>query len=316
MLGLASREDSLETLADGPAALTAMPSTRRRDPAMDSDPSPALRRRQVGTRLRQLRERAGRSLTEVAAYLDCSAAKVSRMETGRLLARVPDVRNLLDLYEVGEEQRAELLDLVRESREKGWWEHYPDIIKAGFGTFVGLENSASEIWDYTTHAVPGLLQTNEYAYTVQANRVDVAEEAAERYIEVRMARQAILTRPRPPKVTFIVDEAVLHRVSALDSAAGRQQLEHLGRSAGKPNIKVRILPYSAGVVSHLPYTILGFPDPADPKIVYVEGLVESSYETKVEAVAQYVAVYDQMRSLALSQKESLSLIARVAAGRR
>lgn len=276
---------------------------------MDSDPSPALRRRQVGARLRQLREAAGRSLTEVAAYLECSAAKVSRIETGRLLARIPDVRNLLDLYDVPEQQRAELLDLVRESREKGWWQRYPDIVEAGFGTFVGLENSASEIWDYSTHAVPGLLQTNEYAYTVQANRADVSEETAERYIEVRMARQAILSRPHPPRTTFIIDESVLHRVAALDSLASRQQLDRLCQLARRPGITIRVLPYSAGVVSHLPFTVLGFPDPADPKVVYVEGLIESMYEYRPHAVAQYTALYDVMRSLALNQKESVALIA-------
>src|SRR5262249_4223342 len=61
--------------------------------AMDPNPGPVLRRRQAGIRLRQLREAAGKSLGDVAAYLDCSAAKISRIETGRLRARIPDVRN-------------------------------------------------------------------------------------------------------------------------------------------------------------------------------------------------------------------------------
>lgn len=280
---------------------------------MDFDASPALRRRQVGAQLRQLRETAGRSLTEVATHLGCSAAKVSRIETGRLLARVPDVRNLLDLYAVSEQQRADLLDLVRESREKRWWDGYSDILDAGYATFVGLEDSASDISEYSTHVVPGLLQSHEYAYTVQANRADVGVEAADRYIELRMARQAILTRPQPPQATFIIDQSVVDRVAALGSLAGRQQLERLCEAADAPNITIRVLPYTAGVVSHLTYIGLAFPDPADPKVVCVEGLVETVCEERPAAVARYLMVYDQMRSLALDQEESLALIA--AAGR-
>ncbi|HEX5496689.1 MAG TPA: helix-turn-helix transcriptional regulator, partial [Mycobacteriales bacterium] len=84
----------------------------------DIDPGPIFRRRQVGTRLRGLRESAGKSLDDVASYLDCSAAKVSRIETGRLLARIPDVRHMLDLYGITGTPRDDLLDLVRQSRQK------------------------------------------------------------------------------------------------------------------------------------------------------------------------------------------------------
>jgi hypothetical protein len=103
---------------------------------------------------------------------------------------------------------------------------------------------------------------------------------------------------------------VLHRVAALDPTTSREQFERLTQLARKPNVTVRVLPYSAGIVSHLSYTILAFPDPADPKIVYVEGLIESIYESRFQAVAKFVAVYDVMRSLALSPAESLALIAR------
>src|SRR6266536_3651656 len=62
--------------------------------------SPVMRRRHLGSRLREVREEAQKSLEEVAQYLECSVAKVSRIETGRVGVRVPDVRSMLDLYKV------------------------------------------------------------------------------------------------------------------------------------------------------------------------------------------------------------------------
>src|SRR5215468_7736160 len=142
-----------------PRAGSSSPHAHSEGGTMDPHPGPVLRRRQAGIRLRQLREAAGKSLGDVAAYLDCSAAKISRIETGRLRARIPDVRNMLDLYNVPEPQQAEILDLVRESREKVWWHDFSDIMYDGFDTFLGLEDSAAKISHYESYLIHGLLQT-------------------------------------------------------------------------------------------------------------------------------------------------------------
>jgi transcriptional regulator with XRE-family HTH domain len=281
---------------------------------MASEPSPILRRRQVGTRLRQLREAAGKSLADVAAYLECSAAKVSRIENGRLLARIPDVRNMLDLFEVGDTDRAELLDLVRESREKGWWQSYSDVLGEVQGQSLGFEDSASEIWNYDEYLVPGLLQTREFAYAVAANRLDIPERVVERQIEMRMIRQSILTRPVPPRVFFVLDESVLHRIAAFGGTVARQQLDRFVAAAALPNVTVQIQPYTLGITSHVSFTVYTFPDPADPRMVYLDGLVENLLDSRVGAVGQYVANFEAIRSLTLSAEESTAFIARVAAG--
>jgi transcriptional regulator with XRE-family HTH domain len=280
---------------------------------VDPTPGPVLRRRQVGTRLRQLREAAGRSLVDVAAYLDCSAAKISRIETGRLPARTSDVRNMLDLYDVAEPERGHLLALVRESREKGWWHTYTDILVDGYDTYLGLEESASALFQYETYLVPGLLQTRDYAYAVQANRNDIAEETAERYIEVRMHRQAILSRPNPPALSYVLDESVLHRTAALGAVTGRAQLDQIAILGRRPNITLQILPYSAGICTHVSFTIFGFPDPGDPKVMYLEGLTGPAFESKIETVGRYAHVYDGLRSAALPPEESIAMVAALAA---
>jgi transcriptional regulator with XRE-family HTH domain len=282
---------------------------------MDPNPGPVLRRRQAGTRLRQLREAAGKSLAEVAAYLECSAAKISRIETGRLPARVPDVRNMLDLYQVSDPQRAELLDLVRESREKGWWHEYADILEGDTGVYLGLEDSAAQIWWYEAYLVPGLFQTREYAYAVHAPDVDSSEETVDRYVELRMRRQAILTRPHPPELHCVLDESVFHRAVALGTAVGKQQLDRLTEVAQRPNTTLQVRTYAAGLgaTGGLPFTIFGFPDPADPRTVYAEGFLRPWVESKIASVARYVAAYDELRSVALDPVESMAFIAALAA---
>jgi transcriptional regulator with XRE-family HTH domain len=281
---------------------------------MATDPSPILRRRQVGTRLRQLREASGRSLADVAAYLDCSAAKVSRIETGRLLARVPDVRNMLDLYQVDQPARDELLDLVRESREKGWWQSYSDVVDEVYGQSLGYEDSASEIWSYDQYVINGLLQTREFAYAVAANRLDVPDPHVDRNVEVRMIRQAILDRREPPRLFFVLDESVLQRLAAIGGTVGRHQVDHLLNLADRPNITIQVQPYSVGITVHLSFTVYSFPDPTEPRVVYLNGLVDSVIESRVGAVGQYIANFETVRGLALSPEESRAFLARSAAG--
>ena len=66
---------------------------------------PTVRRRQLGAELRRLRETAGRTIEEAAEHLECSTARVSRIETGQggATPRAKDVKSLLELYEVHDE---------------------------------------------------------------------------------------------------------------------------------------------------------------------------------------------------------------------
>src|SRR5262249_35991559 len=104
--------------------------------------------------------------------------------------------------------------------------------------------------------------------------------------------------------------SVLHRIEALGPVVGQQQLEQLIQISRLPNVTLRILPYSAGIGASNGYsfTIFVFPDPADPKAVYVPNLLGPSFESKLESVARYTLAYDGLRSAALSPHESISFI--------
>ncbi len=101
---------------------------------MTGEHSPTVRRRRLAAELRALREAARLTCEEVAEHLECSASKISRVETGRVSVSPRDVRDMLSLYGVDEQQRDSLVQLARESRQKGWWHAYSDTIQPWFGT--------------------------------------------------------------------------------------------------------------------------------------------------------------------------------------
>lgn len=62
--------------------------------------SPTVRQRELGKRLRELRNQHGVTVEEVAERLLCSATKISRLETGARRPNLRDVRDLCGLYDV------------------------------------------------------------------------------------------------------------------------------------------------------------------------------------------------------------------------
>src|SRR4051812_39233623 len=124
---------------------------------MSDGRSPTVRRRRLGMELRGLREASGLMIEDVAKHLECSMSRVSRIETGKSVARIRDVRDMLDLYGlVGGNQRDQLLNLAKDAQQRGWWTEYEAVLSAGLDTYIGLEASAASIRSFQTHLVPGL----------------------------------------------------------------------------------------------------------------------------------------------------------------
>jgi hypothetical protein len=82
-----------------------------------------------------------------------------RGHSGDRRIRPVDLRRLLDLYEVHDDQREVMLTLARQARERGWWRSYSDAVPEWFEVYPGLEAEAAVIHDYAAELVPGLLQT-------------------------------------------------------------------------------------------------------------------------------------------------------------
>jgi transcriptional regulator with XRE-family HTH domain len=273
-----------------------------------------VRRRRLAVELRRLREAAGLTCEQVAARLDCSASKISRIETGRVSVSPRDVRDLLRIYGVPEDQQEVLIQLARESRQKGWWQGYGDSVQPHLATYLGMESEASEIRQYSVARLPLLLQTEDYAREVViGGRVGRGRypDPADRVVEMMMERQR-LARASPPTMWVVMDEAALRRQVG-GREIMRQQIEHLLELSSTPTTFVQFLPFGAGgyVALDLPFVILSFPDPADAGVTAIGYATGVLWIEDTAEVDQYNIFFRHLQAAALSLADSAALMTSV-----
>jgi transcriptional regulator with XRE-family HTH domain len=274
--------------------------------------SPTVRRRELGALLRGLRTEQGLTVEHVAERLLCSTSKVSRMETGQRGATLRDVRDLCEIYGVTDENRvAYLMELAREGKQQGWWQSY-DL---DYATYVGLEEAAVALSYYQSSIVPGILQTRGYA---RATHVGGWQEyppgRIDEHVDVRIRRQRLLTRDPPLQVTVVLDEAVLHREVG-GPAVMAEQLQHLTEMAKLPSVSIQVIPFTAGAHPAMDsmFDILEFEGSAAGSVVYVEGLMGWLYLERAPDISRYLRIFELLRSIALTPKESIELMLEVQA---
>lgn len=270
--------------------------------------SPTVRRRRLGLELRRLREASGLTIEVVADRLECSSSKISRIETGHTGVTPRDVRDMLAVYGLAGPAADELVQVARDARQKGWWHLYGTVLT---GAYVGLEAAASSIRSYEVQVIPGLLQTETYARSMlHAGGPGRSDTEVDRRVRVRMARQSLLVQDDPLDLWVVLDETIFHRLVG-GSAVMREQLDHLVRSAARPNITVQVLPFSAGahVAMEGSFTILGYDEPADPDVVFAENAAGGLFLEKDEELQRYHYIFDHLRATAMPPEESVAFIA-------
>jgi transcriptional regulator with XRE-family HTH domain len=273
--------------------------------------SPTIRRRRLGAELREHREKARVTIERVAERLECSASKISRIETGHTSATVRDVRDMLEIYGVDGPVRDELLLIAREARQKGWWHPYTAVLSSAY---VGLEQAARSIRAYEQQVVPGLLQTEEYAKAmIRSARPDLKAEEVDQKVRVRSGRQSLLTQDDPIDVWVVLDETVVSRPVGGD-AIMRAQLKSLLEAAELPNVTIQILPFSTGAHAGMDgsFTILDFPESGDLDVVYTENATGGLFLEKADQLQRYRFIFDHIRAAAIRPEESVALIAKLA----
>jgi transcriptional regulator with XRE-family HTH domain len=271
-----------------------------------------MRRRRLAAELHRLRTTSHLTLEEVAGHLECSPAKVSRIENGQVAVRIQDAKELLDLYDVDGEQRAALLQMVRQARGKGWWATYGDLLDESSQTMLSLEDEASAILVYETNLVTPLLQTRRYAWEVLSSRTDSQLDLVQRRVDLQMARQQIMDRPNAPRLNVVLDEASLRRAISIPDIM-REQYERLAATARRMDVSLRVLPFDAGAYQAMgfPFQIFEFID-EDPDLVYVELLNRGEIFESAEEVGRYRAAFTQVRERSLPEEESRNLLDKLA----
>ena len=281
------------------------------DPPVDA----TVLRMLLGTRLRRLREAAGITPEDAASQIRASRSKISRLETGRVGLKRRDVRDLLILYGVTDEPRqSRFLAQVERSNAPDWWMKYTDVLPDWFETYLGLESAASAIRSFEIQFVHGLFQTEDYARAVTRLGHKTAPEAEiERRVGLRLSRQSLLTRPRPPKIWSVMDEAVLRRPVG-GRAVMRAQLKHLLEVANLRHVTFQVAPFAPGghTAAGGSFTVLRFEERDLPDVVYIEQLTGAIYLDQRHDVEHYLEVVDQLSSEALTPAASRGFIERVA----
>ncbi|WP_067456546.1 helix-turn-helix domain-containing protein [Actinomadura macra] len=275
--------------------------------------SPTLRRRRLSAELLRLREAAGITATAAAKRLDWHPSKLTRMERNEWRRPLPrDVVDLLDLYGITDEGRRErLVTLAKEGRQRGWWHPYEAELSDQYTTYIGLEAEAASVLSFEALMVPGLVQTDDYAREVmRSGQAEIADDEVERRVELRLARQRVLTRDDPLRLSVVFDEAVLHRVVGSPEIM-RVQFRHLLEMAKHPRVTLQAIPFTAGAHPGVlgPFAILRFADPADPEAVYVENLAGELFVEEPVEVERFQIAFQRLVAVALSPKDTIKLIA-------
>ncbi|WBB53006.1 helix-turn-helix transcriptional regulator [Verrucosispora sp. WMMD573] len=258
---------------------------------------PTVLRMLLGAQLRRLRESRGVTRESAGWEIRSSESKISRMELGRVGFKERDVADLLTLYGVtAEQERAALLKLARDANNPGWWHRYGDVLPSWFQSYLGLEAAAALIRSYEVQFVPGLLQTPEYARAVVLlGHSTAGPDEIDRRVDLRMRRQELLSRPRPPRLWAVVDEAALRRPIG-GPRVMRGQLEALLKATRTPNVRLQVIPFAAGghAAAGGAFTILRFGDQDLPDIVYIEQLTSAIYLDKREDLDFYAVAMERL----------------------
>ncbi|CAM5695510.1 helix-turn-helix domain-containing protein [Streptomyces griseomycini] len=288
----------------------------RLEPYLDRpEPAPTLLKMLVGVQLAGFREDAGMAQDQAARSVGFSAAKLSRIESGK--GRRPptesDVRALLELYRTDDYEASVLLKLLQRAGEPGWWQRYDKrLMPEWFDRLVGLQEAAATIRTFEIQYVPGLLQTAAYTRAVVERGLPNAPASeVQRRVELRMRRAELLLREGAPQLWAVIDESILLRVLG-GSEVMREQLAHLVRMAERPNVTVQIVPLDVTNASApaIPVTYLRFGGLDLPDVVYLEHIRSANFLEDRDETEEYRIALDRLADEALEPRESVDLLRR------
>ncbi|MER5834948.1 helix-turn-helix transcriptional regulator [Streptomyces sp. NPDC002130] len=286
----------------------------RLEPYLDRpEPAPTLLKMLVGVQLAGFREDAGLAQDQAARAAGFSAAKLSRIESGK--GRRPptenDVRTLLELYGTDDYEVSVLLKLLQRAGEPGWWQRYDKrLMPEWFDRLVGLQEAAATIRTFEIQYVPGLLQTPAYTRAVVERGLPNAPAGeVERRVELRRHRARLVSRTDAPQLWAIIDESVLLRVLG-STEVMREQLAHLVEMAQRPNVTLQIVPLSVTNASApaIPITYLRFGGLDLPDVVYLEHIKSANFLEDRDETEEYRIALDRLADEALKPRDSLELL--------
>ncbi|MFE3441684.1 helix-turn-helix domain-containing protein [Nocardia sp. NPDC059180] len=279
--------------------------------------SPTVARWELVLRLRELREQRGFDSAGFAKQVGFTPANWSHVEKGRRVLTANTIGPVLDLLEVVPEERAELVDLLRASKQRGWWAKSSALIGPELQRLYGMEYGAQSIRSYDSSVVPGLLQTEDYARALISADVMIRPVQVEQLVAIRMHRQQRLRGPDPVELTAVVGEGTLRQETGGPDVL-RAQLRHLvDLMTELDTLEVRVIPFTApagAVLGGSSFHLIDFAGEQVPTFGWAEGAVFGGAVDDPEQVRDLSFAYVRALEQSLPREESLSLLRRYVVG--
>ncbi|MFI9404191.1 helix-turn-helix domain-containing protein [Nocardia sp. NPDC052316] len=274
-----------------------------------------VRLRRLASMLQVMREQAGLSKEDVSAKTGINVTTLYRIETAQARPQRRTLQAMLDLYGVTDEQREDAMELLSDALKPGMSRAYEGSVSEVYAAYINFEAEALSARHYQTSTIPGLLQTMEYATAVIDTSMPKVEAAImEDRARARMDRAANLTKEDPLELWVVMDEAAIRRTVG-GPAVMHGQLDRLLQETKRKNVILQILPFDAGAHPGMAgsFTLLDFHDPADPELVYVEGIAGDELIEGHPEIRRFGVIFDQLRAMALSPRDSAEMIMDAAA---
>ena len=264
-------------------------------------------KRRLALRLTELRQASGHTANHVCDLLNWGRGKVGRFEANQWKRpEMSDIRDLLRVYAVPEDEAFELEQMAARARARPWWRDYPDVFE---NEFPGIENDASQIRTFMPLVLPGLLQTQEYmAVVLRAN--SRPPSFVRRAIEARMRRQEILDRSdgTAPRLSAVITEAsLMYRWGSKGDR--REQIEHLAALSRQPNIELRIQRFADGPPTGTVSMVNIFDLPGEEsRLVYLETDVAIHEVSRREEVESYLNGFSRAQDASLEPGDTTAYL--------
>jgi transcriptional regulator with XRE-family HTH domain len=264
---------------------------------------PTMRKRRLGSELRKLREVAGVAAERAAAELDCNVSKIRHVEGGRNAPSKSDLKALCELYGASANVHAVLEDIRKGASKPGWWSTYR--LPRWLNAYVGAESDARTVSTFGLELIPGLLQTEAYARAVH-EVVGIANP--EKVVKARVKRQERLSEEIPLTLNAVVSEGAIRRAAGADFA--KEQFQHLLDMAAKPNVSLRILPFSAGLHTSMSggFTLLEFDPEVGQPTGYLEYVGAGQLVDDPDIVRSMAARFAGLQGQAASEEDTADFI--------
>ncbi|MFE9765216.1 helix-turn-helix domain-containing protein [Streptomyces sp. NPDC005808] len=271
---------------------------------------PTVRSRRLGAALRRYRLAVKLDQPQAAEVIAAHQTRVSRIETGHVIARPIEIRAMLKAYGVDEpEVREKLEALAKQSNRRGWWLQHAEHLRPDYLDHIALEDDATYIREWQPVLVPGLLQTPAYAEAIITEGPNyVAPERVAQLVKVREGRQAKIEEGGAAYTAILWEAVIAHPLVSVE--IHREQLSAILEVGKRKNVTVQVLPFSAGAVAGSTYAFSSFSFESEPTVeaVTMENLRGTSVLEDPEDLAAYANAYDQLRSAALAPDASARLI--------